>query len=633
MTSPQFRYNPLTGRLDISDISNNGGGTVTSFSFQNGNGFIGTVANALTTPRLELETSVGNFQLIYANAGDLVGLPVGTSGQSLISHGVGFPASFEALGTLSGLTAHGVLLAQGASAFTATAPGTTGQVLTGVTGADPIWAAPATSGTVTSVNGVANRISIGGTATDPIVDIAATYVGQTSITTLGTILTGVWNGTKIAEGFGGTNQTTYAVGDILYASAINTLSKLTAGSNTQVLTLSAGIPSWASPAFTSIPTITGNSGSATFIASNLNLTNLNTNIGFVGSSDDLVQDFGLTTNLILGSNASGITSGTNNVAVGQGNINGVTSGNNNTAIGFNALKSVTTALLNTAVGAYSQQALISGATANTSMGYASLFNNTGDGNTAIGYSAMTSCTTGSTNCAIGSGALGSLTTGTNNIGIGPSGFSGGSLTGSNSSNIAIGNPGTSGDNHVTRIGVHGTGTGQQSDCYIAGAYNSAIGATNLPLMVDSVGKFGTNNAGNSGIGYISGTLTNAQIKLLHATPITIIPAQGAGTFIRIISWTGKFNYGGNNAFTAGAGQTIAFYLSTSNTLSASLISNATLTGTTSTYALGNALPSTFTTAGENQPLILYNSNVTEISGNAANDNTITYNICYQIIKI
>lgn len=46
---------------------------------------------------------------------------------------------------------------------------------------------------------------------------------------------------------GGTGQTTYATGDTLYASAANTLSKLAAGSNGQVLTLAAGVPSWATP--------------------------------------------------------------------------------------------------------------------------------------------------------------------------------------------------------------------------------------------------------------------------------------------------------------------------------------------------------------------------------------------------
>ena len=55
---------------------------------------------------------------------------------------------------------------------------------------------------------------------------------------------------------GGTGLTSYTTGDILYASATNTLAKLAAGTNGQVLTLSAGVPTWAAAAVTySAPTI------------------------------------------------------------------------------------------------------------------------------------------------------------------------------------------------------------------------------------------------------------------------------------------------------------------------------------------------------------------------------------------
>jgi hypothetical protein len=53
--------------------------------------------------------------------------------------------------------------------------------------------------------------------------------------------------TALDEAEGGTGQSTYATGDILYASAANTLSKLAAGTNTHVLTLSGGVPTWAAP--------------------------------------------------------------------------------------------------------------------------------------------------------------------------------------------------------------------------------------------------------------------------------------------------------------------------------------------------------------------------------------------------
>lgn len=62
-----------------------------------------------------------------------------------------------------------------------------------------------------------------------------------------------WNATKIGEIYGGTNQSTYTTGDMLYASASNTLSKLGIGSTNAILTVIGGIPSWTnSPNFTNL---------------------------------------------------------------------------------------------------------------------------------------------------------------------------------------------------------------------------------------------------------------------------------------------------------------------------------------------------------------------------------------------
>lgn len=88
------------------------------------------------------------------------------------------------------------------------------------------------TGPILSITGTPNRITVS-PGVNPVIDIAATYIGQTSITTLGTITTGTWAGTAIAEIHGGTNQTTYTLGDTLYSSAANTLSKL-AGNTTNV---------------------------------------------------------------------------------------------------------------------------------------------------------------------------------------------------------------------------------------------------------------------------------------------------------------------------------------------------------------------------------------------------------------
>ena len=80
--------------------------------------------------------------------------------------------------------------------------------------------------------------------TGTLVNSAVTTLS--SLASIGTITTGTWNGTVIGSSYGGTGFSTYATGDIIYASASNTLSKLTAGTSGQVLQISAGgVPTWA----------------------------------------------------------------------------------------------------------------------------------------------------------------------------------------------------------------------------------------------------------------------------------------------------------------------------------------------------------------------------------------------------
>lgn len=96
-----------------------------------------------------------------------------------------------------------------------------------------------------TTTGTANRISVtGGSGLTPTIDIAATYVGQTSITTLGTVTTGTWGSGAV---IGGATMTlgSDATGDIYYRSAGGILTRLPVGSNGQVLTLASGLPSWA----------------------------------------------------------------------------------------------------------------------------------------------------------------------------------------------------------------------------------------------------------------------------------------------------------------------------------------------------------------------------------------------------
>ncbi len=61
-----------------------------------------------------------------------------------------------------------------------------------------------------TVTGTADRVTItdgSGVSGNPTIDIASTYIGQSTITTLGTITTGVWNGTAVPVANGGTGAT------------------------------------------------------------------------------------------------------------------------------------------------------------------------------------------------------------------------------------------------------------------------------------------------------------------------------------------------------------------------------------------------------------------------------------------
>lgn len=84
----------------------------------------------------------------------------------------------------------------------------------------------------------------------------------------------------LSEGNGGTNQTTYSTGDILYASGANTLAKRGIGTAGQILTVVGGVPTWANAVDNGIMDfrLSGSTGSATappvLTSDNSNITRL-----------------------------------------------------------------------------------------------------------------------------------------------------------------------------------------------------------------------------------------------------------------------------------------------------------------------------------------------------------------------
>lgn len=79
------------------------------------------------------------------------------------------------------------------------------------------------------ITGVTNRTTITDSGTGKVeIDISASYAGQATITTIGTITTGTWDATEIAVNKGGTGQTSYTDGQLLIGNNTgNTLTKST----------------------------------------------------------------------------------------------------------------------------------------------------------------------------------------------------------------------------------------------------------------------------------------------------------------------------------------------------------------------------------------------------------------------
>jgi len=98
-------------------------------------------------------------------------------------------------------------------------------------------------GSTINAVGTADRIAVSADA----IDISTAYAGQTSITTLGTVTTGVWSATQIGVTKGGTGLTSVPQGSVLGANASNTISAIEGGTTDGILVYSSASDSvaWA----------------------------------------------------------------------------------------------------------------------------------------------------------------------------------------------------------------------------------------------------------------------------------------------------------------------------------------------------------------------------------------------------
>ena len=256
-----------------------GTGTVTSVSGTSGQI---DVANGTTTPVISIDAAyVGQTSITTLGT-----ITTGTwSGSTItVPHGGTGNTTFTAYSLIcAGTTATGTF--QNVSGL-----GTSGQVLTSNGSSNlPTWQALPTSGTVTSVSGTAGQIDVVNGTTTPVISIDAGYVGQTSITTLGTITTGTWNGTAVTVSHGGTGNNNFTAYSVVCAGTTTTgafQNVVGTGTSGQVLTSTgtSSLPVWQTVSGTgTVTSVTGTTGQID-VATGTTTPVISIDAGYVGQT-------------------------------------------------------------------------------------------------------------------------------------------------------------------------------------------------------------------------------------------------------------------------------------------------------------------------------------------------------------
>lgn len=224
------------GNGNISWIANSGGGgsgTVTTVSVASANGISGTVANATTTPAITLTlgaitptsvnsvvlsgsstptlTVTGTSSISGSNTGDQTSVS-GNAGTVTIADAGGDTTTWVLLGTSQ--TGSLAPATDGGLTYNATSHALTATTFIGALSGN------ASTATVLATTRAINGVNFDGSAPITVTAAAGTLTGTTlnstvvtsSLTTVGTLSTGVWQGTKVALAYGGTNADLSATG-------------------------------------------------------------------------------------------------------------------------------------------------------------------------------------------------------------------------------------------------------------------------------------------------------------------------------------------------------------------------------------------------------------------------------------
>ena len=534
-----------------------------------------------TTASWQPATGGGSGTVASGTAGQLTyyastGTTVSGNANATISGGaltLGVAGTTAGSTVFSGSTSGAVTVKSAAAAgtWTMTLPttaGTNGYVLsTDGTGITSWVATSGGGGTVTSVNvsgGTTGLTTSGGPIT-----------GSGTITLAGTL--GAVNG--------GTGQTTYATGDILYASAVNTLSKLTAGTNGYVLTLASGVPTWAastggvtsfSAGTTGLTPSTGTTGAIT-LAGTLGVANGGTGAttltGYVkgNGTSALTASSTIPNTDISGLGTMSVQSATS-VAITGGTINGTSVGATTPSTGaFTSVSANLTITGSLSAGAYSY-----GSLSYSDTGIFASYNTNTNSYAQIILANGSAGTAASTDFIVGNNNT-TATTYFGDFGMNSSAFSGtGSLNAPNavflastSADLAIGTNTANAIHFVVNGGSTDAMTINSSGAISVGTWNgTAIGAAyggtgvanNSASTLTISGAYGTTLtlSGTTALTLPTSGYLISSVSALGANPVTGTPSsttylRGDGTWATV-SGGGGGTYT-RTTFTATGGQT------------------------------------------------------------------------------
>lgn len=166
--------------------------------------------------------------------------------------------------------------------------------------------------------------------------------------------------------------------------------------------------------------------------------------------------------------------------------------------------------------------------------------------------------------------------------------------------------------------------------------SATVGEIVYDLLSNGVTRVGTRSLPPTGVLTVTGSITNAQMLALVATPVTLVPAPGAGLILEFISGALFFDYTAAYGEPSAPDDLVVRYENGSGTITSQDVDATNfLTAAADAMAFVAPLAGAITTvrlktAVDNKALVLHNTGAADYTGGNAG-NVVRYNISYRVV--